>query len=220
MQGLFEDLRSMKRWHVQCWHAATVTRSWVTLSGEWCSTHVWRWSRALIVVLPLSSLFVKGQSQPFTFLSAVTEPHAHHLKQTHATSQKKPKQSQNLTQCQHISFYIHLFPNQDHQICAWFPVCWAWDTSESRTRGQCGLNPLSWSSFFFFLCPQKPAPLCTSEQTKKKVSVKILAAEKNFNHGPKVLLPSIFTHSPNQYKQCRSVNSTVMWLYKAICKKA
>lgn len=172
MQGLFEDLWSMKWWHVQRRHAAGVTRSWVTLTREGRAAHVRRWCWALIVVLTFSTLFIEGQSQPLAFLSAVTEPHTHHLKkQKQTTSQKEHRQSQSLTTMfDKHQVHIHLSPSQDHQICALFPECWAWGTWESTTRGQCGLNPPSWSSSFFFVCRQKPAQLCTSVKTSQVIA--------------------------------------------------
>lgn len=130
MQGLFENLRSMKRWHVQSWHAADMAGSWVTLTREGRAAHVWRWCWALIVVLTLGALFVKGQSQPLTFLPAVTEPHTHHLKTKHKPRHKKNTQKKAITQTisNKHQVHVHLSPSQDHQICALFPEYWAWDT--------------------------------------------------------------------------------------------
>lgn len=100
MQGLFEDIRSMKRWHVQCRHATGMTGSRVALTRVGCAAHMRWWRRALIIILTLCAILVEGQSQPLAFLSTVTEPHTHHLKQTQARSQKEHRQKQELKRWQ------------------------------------------------------------------------------------------------------------------------
>lgn len=81
VQGLFQDVGSMKWGHVECGRRGTrVAGGRVALTGIGGGRHV-QWGRTVLVILAVAIL-IQWHGKALSFLSPVAEPNAYHLPRT------------------------------------------------------------------------------------------------------------------------------------------
>lgn len=119
VQGLFQDIRPVKRRHVEHGRRRSDVAAGgrVALIGHGGGGHE-RW-RALVVVLTVA-LLIQRQGQALPFLPPIAEPNTHHLPNTPLVYTINPQKKTRKREVSYISFQAQLVCDLCDFLSVWF----------------------------------------------------------------------------------------------------